>query len=144
MRIFFISNSMASCHRVLPFFLSSSKACSTSWQAKVFTCGEPSKCNKVGGGVWLWRGKSSNPDEKKKGIKVAESCYPPGKTVTTLDQGINDSEQPYALFWQYLPGKVACWEPSSEVFTYKRQTSKTTKARHLFPHFTKFVHPTMS
>jgi hypothetical protein len=51
------------------------------------------------GKVWLWNGKSANPDEKAKANSMAENMCTLG-TVKTLDQGHGDDEE--AEFWAYL------------------------------------------
>jgi hypothetical protein len=51
------------------------------------------------GKVWLWNGKSANPDEKAKANSMAENMCTLG-TVKTLDQGHGDDEE--AEFWSYL------------------------------------------
>jgi gelsolin len=49
--------------------------------------------------VWLWNGKSANPDEKARANSMAEKMCTLG-TVNTLDQGHGDDEE--EDFWAYL------------------------------------------
>lgn len=57
--------------------------------------------------IWLWRGSSSNADERGKGLELAQSfASQRGLQVSTLDQG-KDDVKANAEFWKHLlPGKI--------------------------------------
>lgn len=61
--------------------------------------------------VWVWHGKSSNPDEKAKSNALGEKYCSEG-TVVVLDQGDGDEE--VADFWGYL-GEEGEISPADEL-----------------------------
>ena len=58
--------------------------------------------------VWLWRGSSSNADERDQGLDLAKSfACQKGLQVSILDQGKDDFTANATDFWKHLlPGKI--------------------------------------
>ena len=58
--------------------------------------------------IWLWRGSSSNADERDQGLELAQSfASQRGLQVSTLDQAKNDVKTNATDFWKHLvPGKT--------------------------------------
>jgi len=93
--------------------------------------------NAPGSSVWLWRGTDSNPDEKTKGLEVAQSfCGGNSASTTapiTLDQGVNDDEKQAAAFWKYLPGKIAVLGPIKRSIHVQEADAKDDKGKGFVP-----------
>lgn len=55
---------------------------------------------------WMWAGKESNKDEKRKGTQVAKGFCKKGHVVV-LDEGVNDGLQEAKEFWQHIQSEVS-------------------------------------